>query len=371
MHDLLRALGTPALHGSDGVDEFSLPLPEGPVAARIPQLLAAVALATANRSAQRQRLASALLPHTPTQTGRSPMFARIIVGIDGADGGRDALALAKRLAGEDAELVLVTALPHDEFHNRASLGGFEQLLHDDTDKALRESAAGDARCRVHAVADSSPGRALHEEALREDADLIVVGSCHRGAVGRVLLGDVSRATLHGAHCPVAIAPRGYHEHERDPIHTIGVGFNNTAESTAAVALGARLAEAAGGELRLLTAVTSPATSGPAYMYSYNWSEIAAESRLMAELEISKAADVLTIPVETETIDESPGIALEHLSEHVDLVLAGSRGWGATHRVVLGSTTDHVTHHAHCPVIVVPSPVAAVAEPVRGPQEAAA
>lgn len=46
-----------------------------------------------------------------------------------------------------------------------------------------------------------------------------------------------------------------------------------------------------------------------------------------------------------------------MSEHVDLIVAGSRGWGATHRVMLGSTTNRLTHHVHCPVIVVPSPVA--------------
>jgi nucleotide-binding universal stress UspA family protein len=93
------------------------------------------------------------------------------------------------------------------------------------------------------------------------------------------------------------------------------------------------------------------------MYAYNWAEVQAESQLAAELQISKAADALSVPAETETIDENPGVALERLSEHVDLVIAGSRGWGATHRVVLGSTTDHITHHAHCPVIIVPSPVA--------------
>jgi nucleotide-binding universal stress UspA family protein len=285
------------------------------------------------------------------------MFAQIIVGIDGSDGGRDALALAKQLAGDDAELVLVTAFPHDEVANRATSQGFECLLRDDVDKVLKESAASDSRCRVHAVADSSPGRALHEEAAREEADLIVVGSCHLGAIGRVLAGDVSRATLHGAPCPVAVAPHGYRDAASGPIHTIGVGYNATDESRHALAFSARLAEAVDGRLRLLTAVTSPGSMGPAYMYAYNWGEVQAESRLAAELQISEAADALSVPAETETINENPGIALERLSEHVDLVVAGSRGWGATHRVVLGSTTDHITHHAHCPVIVVPSPVA--------------
>jgi nucleotide-binding universal stress UspA family protein len=283
------------------------------------------------------------------------MFDKIIVGIDGSDGGRDALALAKDLGGATAELVLVTAFPHDEILNRASSDGYEKVLRDDADKALLESAADDGRCRSRSVADSSPARALHEEAAREDADLIVVGSCHHGAVGRLMLGDVSRGALHGATCAVAVAPHGYRGHAPASIKTIGVGFTSSDESRAALAFAATLAKAGGARLRLLTAVTSPASRGIAYGYGFDWSDIDAELHLAAEIEIGKAADGLSVPVETETVTTDPGTALVALSEHVDLMVAGSRGWGATHRVVLGSTTDHLTHHARCPVIVVPSP----------------
>ncbi|MCW2990160.1 MAG: universal stress protein, partial [Solirubrobacterales bacterium] len=213
----------------------------------------------------------------------------------------------------------------------------------------------DARCRIHAVPDSSPARALHDEAAKERADLIVVGSCHHGMVARVIVGDVSRGTLHGAPCPVAVAPHGYRD-QPPVIETIGVGFNDTDESCAALAFGVGLAGANDARLRLLTAVTSPAGMGPVYMYGYNWSDIDADNRVAAELAVSRAADDLDVPTETETVTGDAGTALERLSETVDVVVAGSRGWGATHRVVLGSTTDHLTHHAHCPVIVVPSPV---------------
>jgi len=62
------------------------------------------------------------------------MFANIIVGIDGSDGGRDALALAKTLAGGTSRLVLVTAFPHDVVLSRGSSRGFETLLREDVDK---------------------------------------------------------------------------------------------------------------------------------------------------------------------------------------------------------------------------------------------
>jgi nucleotide-binding universal stress UspA family protein len=295
------------------------------------------------------------------------MFARIIVAVDGYDGGRDALALARTLADESAHLVLVTAFPHDEQASRGSLAGFEQLIREDTDKALLESAGDDSRCEVRAVADSSPGRALHDEATREEADLIVVGSCHHGPVGRVLIGDVSRATLHGAACPVAVAPRGYRDRDPRSIKTIGVGFNGTDESRDALAFGAELAESFSAKLRLLTALSPPPATGVAHMAAYNWSEIGAAGRLAAEQTIAAAAAELAVPVETETVVERAALALEHLSEHVDVVVAGSRGWGAARRVVLGSTTDHLAHHAHCPVVVVPATVTAHVElPLTAP-----
>ncbi len=51
---------------------------------------------------------------------------------------------------------------------------------------------------------------------------------------------------------------------------------------------------------------------------------------------------------------SPGevIACVAQEEGSDLIIVGSRGLGAFQRTLLGSVSDHVTHHAHCPVLVV-------------------
>ncbi|MBE9224854.1 universal stress protein [Phormidium sp. LEGE 05292] len=39
-------------------------------------------------------------------------------------------------------------------------------------------------------------------------------------------------------------------------------------------------------------------------------------------------------------------------ENSDLIVIGSHGYGVIERVLLGSVTDHVVHHAHCAVLVV-------------------
>lgn len=50
-----------------------------------------------------------------------------------------------------------------------------------------------------------------------------------------------------------------------------------------------------------------------------------------------------------TVDRIIEVA-EH--ENVDLIVIGSRGLGGFTRLFLGSVSDAVLHHAHCPVLVV-------------------
>ena len=58
------------------------------------------------------------------------MFNKIIVGVDGREGGRDALALAARLASLfGGELVAVHAYPYDLFSIRGTTPELETVVH--------------------------------------------------------------------------------------------------------------------------------------------------------------------------------------------------------------------------------------------------
>jgi nucleotide-binding universal stress UspA family protein len=80
-----------------------------------------------------------------------------------------------------------------------------------------------------------------------EADLLVVGSSRRGLLGRVLIGDDTRAALNGAPCAIAIAPAGY-SREPTPMSEIGVGYNGSPESEHALELARLLAADIGAKL---------------------------------------------------------------------------------------------------------------------------
>ena len=51
--------------------------------------------------------------------------------------------------------------------------------------------------------------------------------------------------------------------------------------------------------------------------------------------------------------KKPGEAIVNYAEQMKstMVVMGTRGLGAVKRTILGSVSDYVVHHAHCPVIV--------------------
>lgn len=129
--------------------------------------------------------------------GESIMFGNVLVGVDGTSVGRDAIALGDVLRDRDGRLTLA----HVSVSNSATHLSFDTAAREESlDMLERERAEAGADVDVRDVTSVSVARGLRQLAEISAADLLVVGSCSRGALGRWFLGDDTRASLSGASC---------------------------------------------------------------------------------------------------------------------------------------------------------------------------
>jgi nucleotide-binding universal stress UspA family protein len=276
------------------------------------------------------------------------MYANVVVGIDGRSGGRDAAALASTLAANAAltfaHVRVVAAVP-----SRGSPGVYDAAEHERSSEILeRERGLGRPDTDTVSRAATSVGAGLHDVAEGCASDLIVVGSCHRSAVGRVLVGDDARSVLHHAPCAVAVAPAGYADRPRQT-GTIAVAFDGSDESEVALAHAALLARDLGAKLATHN-IVEPRVYGGA---GWATASVAVESP-EAAVAAARARLGDLDEVEFDVIVGSVREELAALSERVDVLVCGSRHQTAGKRVLLGSTSDYVARHSACPLLVTPA-----------------
>ena len=184
------------------------------------------------------------------------MFGNVLVGVDGKPNARDAIALARQLPAADAQLTLA----HVHSGELRSLNAVQRELLARTGEVAEllewERGATGVTAELRSVAALHAGAGLHHQAERQLADLLVVGSCSRGAFGRAMLGDDTRDALNGAPCAVAVAARGYAE-KPQPIQDIGVAYNESPESNSALELAEGWQQSSGATVKALEVVSIP------------------------------------------------------------------------------------------------------------------
>jgi nucleotide-binding universal stress UspA family protein len=221
---------------------------------------------------------------------------------------------------------------------------------------LRDSIAPGARTVVES--DSSVPRGLERVATREHRDL-VVGSSHRARHGQVRIARRTRQLLGELRCALALAPRSLCAAGLGQLSTIGVGYDGSPEAREAVRVAGQLASAAGARLRLravaddrLPYVWWAPTSGPGVQEVWDALFEPDVGSLREDAERAVRATGADATVEVRPGD--PPEELIALSGDVDLLVIGSRRWGAA-RLLLGCTGEELMHDAPCSVMVVPRP----------------
>ncbi|WDZ82382.1 universal stress protein [Micromonospora cathayae] len=282
----------------------------------------------------------------------------VVVGVDGSPSSLIAAEHAARAASlRGCPLHLVHGYLHPLGYgvpiNPYDLGVPEPS--DEAGKMLTQTA-GELRERwpelaveVRQVA-GGPGATLVEESRR--ADLVVVGSRGRGGFAGLLLGSVSTQVAGHAHCPVLVVrPADRPEPATGPV-VVGVDGSEVAE----LAVGQAADEAAGRGVPLVLAHVWYADGNRPVPEEFAETEAAfrvAAGRLLAGAAETVRARYPDLAVEERPVRAAkPEEALISASGEASLVVVGSRGRGGFAGLLLGSVSQALVQHAHCPVLVV-------------------
>ena len=264
-------------------------------------------------------------------------------------------ATIARATGAELLLVAVHPDPLVVLPREVSWAG----MHEQAEKVLRQTrdeVASDARIEV--MTDWSVARALERVVELENRDLLIVGSSRKGPAGRVRIATLTRQLLCHSRCALAVAPRGFRDSAAEGLARVGVGYEGGPESGAALSAAASIAVAAGARLVVRGVVDDR-------LPALGWSKYGAERALSMWDELLEpaveslrddaqdAAAATGAEADVEVLRASPPDALRELSEQVDLLVLGSRRWGAAARVLLGSTGERLMQDAGCPVLVTP------------------
>ncbi|MEO3755288.1 universal stress protein [Streptomyces sp. B6B3] len=301
---------------------------------------------------------------TPPRPGdgpaRSPSVPAVVVGVDGSEASHTALEVAAREARmRGCGLTVVHAYPVPAVPMREGqppLHPLEERIHD-----LAEHVTTHAVDRARRLLPGEEVAGVTEEgdplsvlvAHSREAALVVVASRGLGAFQRALLGSTSaRLPAHSA-CPVMIV-RG----RPDPERPVVLGVDGSAAGEAAVEFAFQEAAYRDVPLRALHAWTpadAPASPPPDPSLPHpDRPHVLAqgEERLLAETLAGRTERYPAVRVERSVVRGRARPALIDASADAGLLVLGARGRGGFAGLLLGSVSQAVQAHAHCPVVVV-------------------
>lgn len=284
------------------------------------------------------------------------------VGVDGSPSAPAAVEAAAREAEmRGAELRVVHAFVWPAMH--APLGGsplgppqgsvresVETMLVEAVERAM---AVAPGVVAEHAVIAGEAGSAL--EAESRTAQLMVVGHRGSGGFAGLRLGSTAVHLTAHSHCPVIVV--------RDRVVAAGpvlVAVDGSPKDRAAVAFAFDEASLRGTDLIALHAWTTPSDHFEAH--PLNATDLARdlgqlradEERLLNEALAEHRESYPRVTAQVRVVQGGPRHVLIEASDDAQLMVVGARGRGGLAGMLLGSVSQAVLHHAHCPVAVVRS-----------------
>jgi nucleotide-binding universal stress UspA family protein len=144
--------------------------------------------------------------------------------------------------------------------------------------------------------------------------------------------------------------------------TILVATDGSEEAALALTTAADLSKSTNSELHLAyvfpTAVQrpfpNPITSRPREVLEHELEEAMHQAQEFLDREVEQVKGEGVTVADSHLLRGRPDREIVHLSEELGagLIVMGSRGLGGVRRALMGSVSDSVVRHAHCPVLIV-------------------
>ena len=293
--------------------------------------------------------------------------ARVIAGIDGSETALGAARWAGWYASRaGAHLKMVAAMPEPGWYD--ALAGSE-VMTDRLRDEIRSVAAARLEDAVDAVRSDSPGLQVSTEVSEDDivgfvrtssvgARMLVIGSLRAGLLRETLLGGRVVAIVNAARCPVLAwretadgrRPTGGEDGPGDVV----VGVDGSGHADRALRSAFELAEVSGA--RVVVAHFWPVSAWVGVGYGgglVDWQGLHDDGMNWLRGCVSGLrSEFPHVRVELTYEDASAARGLIELSRTASVVTVGSRGRGRIGGTLLGSVSQDVLHHSHCPVLVV-------------------
>jgi nucleotide-binding universal stress UspA family protein len=285
--------------------------------------------------------------------------APIVVGVDGSEvsleavewAAAEAVARHRRLRVVHAfiwPLLRVPVGPSTYAPPGSGLRADAQRILDDAVLRARQSAPGIDVAGVMPV--GAPVPVLLSEI--EQAPLVVLGSRGLGGFSGLLVGSTGVQVAAHAPCPVIVVrPVSAEPSNLMTADQVVVGVDGSSLSVETLEFG--FAEAVRLGVGVVAVhVAASHVPGDGRVDVLTEEHAPKQARLLAESLAGWPEKYPDVPIRRVLLRGHAGRALTEASQGARLLVVGSRGLGGFRGLLLGSVSDAVLHHAHCPVAVV-------------------
>ena len=300
----------------------------------------------------------------------------ILVPVDGSTLAHEAIPYARSLLRPDDRLLLVRVVPLAESIAAAMTGSViasedevSAMWKQAADGELAEAAgqAGIAADRIETeVAVGDPAEQIVATAQAKPAEMIVMASHGRGAIGRAIFGSVADRVAHTATVPVMLVRPSKDHTDRPDFHVarVVVPLDGSALAEEALPVAKRISTQLAVPIHLVRAIdpvsalpmapsVTPVAPVSPEIATQIMNEIEAEAKgSLATVERKLAGDGFTATA--ELLEGSPFFAIADALKPGDVLVMTSHGRTGVRRWLMGSVAEKLVREAPAPVVIVPA-----------------